>query len=121
MKSTFVTNRQGFSYIFSYAEQAKIISDRFRDQPLTPLETAKFWVKHVAKNKGAPHLRSVAVDLPFYKLYNLDVWAFISAICTLIYILIVKITQVLISIIQTPKPEKRHLKKESSKKKPKKA
>lgn len=35
-------------------------------------------MKHVAKNQGAPHLRSVAVDLPFYALYNLDVWAFLS-------------------------------------------
>lgn len=53
------------------------MSDRLRDQPLPPLETGMHWVKHVAKNKGAPHLRSVAVELPFYALYNLDVWAFI--------------------------------------------
>ncbi|XP_031634156.1 UDP-glucuronosyltransferase 3A2-like [Contarinia nasturtii] len=83
----------------SYAENAKLISDRFRDQPRTPLETAMHWVKHVAKNKGAPHLRSVAVDLPFYKLYNLDVWAFIlSAIILMVYLLI-KITQITVSMI----------------------
>lgn len=64
-------------YFFdSYAHRVKLSSDRFRDQLNTPLETAIHWVKHVAKNKGAPHLKSVAVDLPFYALYNLDVWAF---------------------------------------------
>ncbi|XP_031634976.1 uncharacterized protein LOC116348206, partial [Contarinia nasturtii] len=55
----------------------------FRDQPRTPLETGMHWVKHVAKNKGAPHLRSVAVDLPFFKLYNLDVSAFIFGVIAL--------------------------------------
>lgn len=38
------------------------------------------WVKHVAKNKGAPHLRSVAVDLPFHVYYNLDIYFALLAI-----------------------------------------
>lgn len=71
----------------SYLEQVKIMSDRLRDQPRTPLETGMHWVKHVAKNNGAPHLRSVAVELPFYALYNLDVWAFISVtLITAVYL-----------------------------------
>lgn len=51
---------------------------KIRDQLKTPLETAIHWVKHVAKNKGEKHMRMVAVDLSFYQLYNLDVWAFIT-------------------------------------------
>lgn len=77
-------------HIFSYTKQAKINSDRFRDQPLTPLELAIYWVEYVAENKGAPHLRSVAVDLTFYKLYNLDVWAFISIVILLLLFMMVK-------------------------------
>ncbi|XP_055308683.1 UDP-glucosyltransferase 2-like [Sitodiplosis mosellana] len=83
----------------SYAEQAKLISDRFRDQPLTPLETGKFWVKHVAKNKGAPHLRSVAVELPFYKLYNLDVWAFICGVIAFCVFLLTKLIRALVFVL----------------------
>ncbi|XP_031625529.1 UDP-glucuronosyltransferase 2C1-like [Contarinia nasturtii] len=83
----------------SYAENAKLISDRFRDQPRSPLETAIHWVKHVAKNKGAPHLRSVAVDLPFYKLYNLDVWAFIFGVIAFSVFLIRKILNFAFSFI----------------------
>lgn len=44
------------------------------------METAIYWVQHVAKNKGAPYLRSAAVDLPFYKYYNWDVYGFIGII-----------------------------------------
>ncbi|XP_031634155.1 UDP-glucuronosyltransferase 2B15-like isoform X2 [Contarinia nasturtii] len=68
----------------------RLSSARFRDQLKSPLETAMHWVKHVAKNKGAPYLKSVSVDLPFYVLYNLDVWAFIGGGFTLIIFLIVK-------------------------------
>lgn len=68
-----------------------MISDRFRDQPLTPLETGMFWVKHVAKNKGAPHLRSIAVDLSFCQLYNLDVWIFIGGVVALSVYTLIKI------------------------------
>ncbi|XP_055297523.1 UDP-glucosyltransferase 2-like [Sitodiplosis mosellana] len=81
----------------SYAEQAKITSDRFRDQPLTPLKTAIHWVKHVAKNKGAPHLKSVAVELPFYKLYNLDVWAFIFSVLALVIYCVIKLIRTIVS------------------------
>ncbi|XP_055304718.1 UDP-glucuronosyltransferase 1A9-like [Sitodiplosis mosellana] len=82
----------------SYAEQAKIISDQYRDQPLTPLETGMHWVKHVTKNKGAPHLKSVAVDLPFYKLYNLDVWAFIFGVIAFCVFLLIKFITALVAV-----------------------
>lgn len=85
------------NYFFnSYAHRVILSSDRFRDQPLTPLETAKHWVNHVAKNKGAPHLRSVAVDLPFYALYNLDVWAFNFIVITLAVFYSIKAVHLLI-------------------------
>lgn len=84
---------------FSYAEKAKIVSDQFRDQPRTPLETGMHWVKHVAKNKGALHLRSVAVDLPFYALYNLDVWAFIFAVFILTIFALVKSIRFVVSFV----------------------
>lgn len=88
-----------FTLIFSYAENARIISDRFRDQLRTPLETGIHWVKHVAKNKGAPHLRSHSVDLPFYQLHNLDVWAFIIAVLALFVLIITKILSFFIGIV----------------------
>ncbi|XP_055316609.1 UDP-glucosyltransferase 2-like [Sitodiplosis mosellana] len=91
----------------SYAENAKLISDRFRDQPLTPLELGMHWVKHVAKNKGAPHLRSVAVELPFYKLYNLDVWVFIFAILAFAAFSLIKILQIIVSLVLPSKTKQK--------------
>lgn len=53
------------------------------------------WVKHVAKNKGASHLRSAAVDLPFYALYNLDVWTFLVAVAITVIVLSMKILHII--------------------------
>lgn len=68
----------------SYATNARIASDRYKDQLKTPIEIAVHWVKHVAKNRGAPHLRCAAVDLPLSIYYNLDVYFGLGvAICLL--------------------------------------
>lgn len=83
-------------------EQAKLYSDRLRDQPVTPLELAKHWVKHVAKNKGAPHLKSVAVELSFCALYNLDVWAFLIGGALLAIFIVLKIFRAIVSAVVAP-------------------
>lgn len=93
-------------------EQAKLYSDRLRDQPVTPLELAKHWVKHVAKNKGAPHFKSVAVELSFCALYNLDVWAFLIGAVLLAIFLVLKAFRSIISIVAGPSSKsKKKLKK----------
>lgn len=55
------------------------------------MEIAVHWVKHVAKNKGAPHLHSTAVDLPFTVYYNLDVYAVLFAIVAFILFALTRI------------------------------
>ncbi|XP_031639883.1 UDP-glucuronosyltransferase 2B13-like [Contarinia nasturtii] len=72
-----------------YENQANLTSKRYRDLLKSPLETAIHWVEHVAKNKGAPHLKCAAVDLPFYVLYNLDVW-FLLAVTGFSIVLVLK-------------------------------
>lgn len=83
-------------------EQAKLYSDRLRDQPVTPLELAKHWVKHVAKNKGAPHLKSIAVELSFWALYNLDVWALLIGGVLLAVFLVLKALRMILAVVMTP-------------------
>lgn len=68
---------------FSYAKTAKDLSARLHDQMNTPMETAIHWVEHVAKFKGASHLRSAGLDLTYIAYYNLDCWAFILSVCVL--------------------------------------
>ncbi|XP_069696750.1 UDP-glycosyltransferase UGT5-like [Periplaneta americana] len=61
----------------SYRENAQRLSRVFRDQPLTPLERAVFWTEYVIRHKGAPHMRSAALDLAWYQYFLLDVIAFL--------------------------------------------
>ncbi|XP_044314851.1 UDP-glycosyltransferase UGT5-like [Drosophila rhopaloa] len=53
-------------------KKVRDMSDRYRDQPQTPLERAVFWVEHVSRHKGAKYLRSASQDLNFIQYHNLD-------------------------------------------------
>ncbi|CAH0545938.1 unnamed protein product [Brassicogethes aeneus] len=47
------------------------------DQPMTPMETAIYWIEHVIKYKGAEHLKSPALSLMWYERDMLDVYFYI--------------------------------------------
>jgi len=49
------------------------LSERFRDRPQSPLETAIFWTEYVIRHRGAPHLQTAALDLTLYQYLLLDV------------------------------------------------
>lgn len=57
-----------------------------RDQPMTPLERGVFWVEYVLRHKGAPHLRTAALDLAWYQYLLLDVIAFVIAVLLIIFL-----------------------------------
>eukprot|EP00058_Branchiostoma_floridae_P004419 XP_002589907.1 hypothetical protein BRAFLDRAFT_81965 [Branchiostoma floridae] len=79
------TMYQGITQVItgnSYRETAARLSRLHRDQPQPPMERAVWWIKHVIKHGGLPHLRARAVDLPWYQYYLLDVAAFLLAVCT---------------------------------------
>jgi glucuronosyltransferase len=60
----------------------------FRDRPQTALETAIFWTEYVIRHKGAPHLRSAAVHLPWYQYLLLDVQIFLILIAVTSYLIL---------------------------------
>eukprot|EP00058_Branchiostoma_floridae_P009846 XP_002595334.1 hypothetical protein BRAFLDRAFT_87571 [Branchiostoma floridae] len=66
----------------SYRETAARLSRLHRDQPQSPMERAVWWIEHVIKHGGLPHLRARAVELPWYQYYLLDVAAFLLGICS---------------------------------------
>ncbi|CAH0545939.1 unnamed protein product [Brassicogethes aeneus] len=47
------------------------------DQPLTPMDTAIYWIEHVIIYKGAEHLKSPALRLMWYEREMLDVYFYI--------------------------------------------
>lgn len=73
-------------YVCRYKTQAEVISEMYRDQPLPPLELAKFWVEYVIRHKGAIHIQSPGKDMTFLVYHNLDVFVFlivIAGICVI--------------------------------------
>lgn len=60
------------------------MSERYRDQPMTPTETAVYWVEYVVKHKGAPHMRTAGLDLNWFAYHSLDVFGFLLAVFVLV-------------------------------------
>ncbi|KAJ0055882.1 hypothetical protein NL108_014262 [Boleophthalmus pectinirostris] len=64
----------------SYRENIQRLSKLHHDKPMTPMDTALFWIEYVIRNKGVPHLQAVGYSLPWYSYFCLDVAAFLLAI-----------------------------------------
>nr|XP_033477353.1 UDP-glucuronosyltransferase 2A1-like [Epinephelus lanceolatus] len=57
----------------SYTVNMQRLSRLHRDQPITPLENALFWIEFVIRHKGAAHLRTESYRLPWYSYHSVDV------------------------------------------------
>nr|XP_054603359.1 UDP-glucuronosyltransferase 2B17-like [Nothobranchius furzeri] len=64
----------------SYRQNVQRLSQLHRDQPMSPMDTAIFWIEYVIRNKGAPHLQAAGFSLPWYSYFCLDVAAFFMVI-----------------------------------------
>lgn len=68
----------------SYQETADRMSIVIRDRLVPPLEEAVYWIEYVARNRGAPWLRTSAHGMPFYQYLLLDVVGFLIIIFALL-------------------------------------
>lgn len=57
----------------SFMVRAKQTSAIFKDNLVHPMDEAMFWIEHVAKFKGAKHLKSYAVRMSWFTYLLLDV------------------------------------------------
>lgn len=57
----------------SHADKISKTSKIFRDRPIRALEEAIYWIEYVIRYKGAPHLRSSALDLSWFSYFLLDI------------------------------------------------
>jgi glucuronosyltransferase len=55
----------------------KQISTLYRDRPLNARETAVYWVEHIIRHHGAPHIQYQAIHLNFFQRNSLDVIGFL--------------------------------------------
>lgn len=81
------------------AKNAKAQSAKFRDRPLSPIDTAVYWVEHVARHKGAEHMRSPAINMPFYQYLLLDVISFLIVVTLFLIYVLYKITKLILLLV----------------------
>jgi glucuronosyltransferase len=62
-----------------------------KDELVPAKDVAVYWIEHVIRHGGTKHLQSKAKDMPFYKLYMLDVWALIVAVFLAIFYSVCKL------------------------------
>jgi len=68
-----------------YSQSIQEASQRFRDKPLSALETGEFWVEYVLRHKdNISSIRPSSLNLSFIELNNLDVYIIIAIIAMLL-------------------------------------
>ncbi|XP_047003773.1 UDP-glucosyltransferase 2-like [Schistocerca americana] len=82
-KETALRNLKSLLNDSKYRENMKRVSGIFREHKSDSVERAVWWIEYVMRHRGAPHLRSAALDLYWWQLLLLDVIGFIVliAIC----------------------------------------
>lgn len=76
-----------------YSQNAKSISERYNDRPMTPHELTVYWVEYVIRHRGASHLRSSAHNLNYFQLNLIDVYLFIFFFIALLVFALLRITK----------------------------
>ncbi|XP_046994326.1 UDP-glycosyltransferase UGT5-like [Schistocerca americana] len=74
----------------SYRENMKRFSAVFREHQERSLDNAVWWIEYVIRHKGAPHMRSAALDLSWWQLLLLDVIGFVVAMASIVVYVLFK-------------------------------
>ncbi|XP_063223032.1 UDP-glycosyltransferase UGT5-like [Bacillus rossius redtenbacheri] len=85
----------------SYRENMDRLHAIVNDQQTTPMERAVWWTEYVLRHKGAQHLRTAAVDMPWYSYLLLDVALFFLATAALFVVLLSMSVKVIFSKLKT--------------------
>ncbi|KAM0729641.1 UDP-glycosyltransferase UGT5 [Formica fusca] len=93
-----------------YKESARNLSQKFLDRPLNALDTAIFWIEYIIKY-GNDVLRSPALDLTWWQLSLVDVFAFLLFCIAIIIIAIVFVVRFLLKMINEDYQSSSHTKK----------
>ena len=84
-----------------YANEARRKSAIIKDRPQTAKETVGHWVEHVIQY-GGDHLRSRALDMPWYEYLMLDIMLLCAVCTTTVSYLLIKLTNLLIPRLSFP-------------------
>ncbi|KAH8263755.1 hypothetical protein KR044_013415, partial [Drosophila immigrans] len=62
-------------------------SQLYRDRPLSARQTVLYWTEYVLRHHGAAHMQSPSVHLNWVAYYNLDLYALLATVLTLVLLL----------------------------------
>ncbi|XP_058790203.1 UDP-glucosyltransferase 2-like isoform X2 [Phymastichus coffea] len=82
-----------------YKDKVKYYSKLFRDQPMSPMETAIYWIEYIIRN-GDKVLRSPALELSFIQLSQLDIYGFLLIVTISILSMLIMCVKFLINIFK---------------------
>ena len=88
-----------------YTDNIKTASEIFHNQQTKPLERAVHWVEHVIKY-GGDHVRSRALDMPWWQYLMLDVIVTIGVVVSLILGIFIKVVKWILSKLCKQKVKK---------------
>lgn len=70
-----------------YHKKSKEMAIRFKDRQASAIDTAKFWIEYVVRQKGAKFMQSPAMKLNDIEYFNIDVYAlFVFVVLLVLYI-----------------------------------
>lgn len=72
----------------AYYNRAKELAHLFNDNLVSPMDEAIFWIEYVARNKGAKHLKSNAVNMSLFSYLMLDIFLAPFAVIFILYLTI---------------------------------
>ncbi|XP_041849698.1 UDP-glucuronosyltransferase 2A1-like [Melanotaenia boesemani] len=62
----------------SYSMNMQRLSRLHKDQPMTPMDNALFWIEFVMRHKGAAHLKAQSYKMSWYSYHSVDVFLFLT-------------------------------------------
>ncbi|CAH0398392.1 unnamed protein product [Chilo suppressalis] len=84
----------------SYRNRAKEISKRFKDRPMSALDTAIYWIEYVIRNKGAGYMKNPGLKLSWIAYNMLDVYGFLAIVLLILVYLVFKVVNAMQHIIK---------------------
>uniref|UniRef100_A0A182PLS9 UDP-glycosyltransferases domain-containing protein n=1 Tax=Anopheles epiroticus TaxID=199890 RepID=A0A182PLS9_9DIPT len=89
----------------AFQQNVNRLSALFRDNPTDPLEEAAFWIEYVVRHRGAAHLKSAAIEMPWYRYLLLDI---LSLTLLLAYGAVWMVTKLVRKGLELIKPCQKH-------------
>ncbi|VVC34037.1 Baculovirus FP protein,UDP-glucuronosyl/UDP-glucosyltransferase [Cinara cedri] len=83
--------KRTWRFPWTYKKNAEIASSIFKDRPMSPQQSVVYWTEYAIRHKGAPHLKSQALNLTWYQYFLLDVITTMSILIAVIFFVAYKV------------------------------